>query len=78
MLTRRIGLAWPAHELVRLHDLRQFAGTQTARVGTLSETTAHLGHSTVAASLRYQHMVSGREAQIAAALSELAGGNRSH
>jgi hypothetical protein len=32
----------------------------------------HLGHSTVSASLRYQHQVSGRDAEIAAALSALA------
>jgi hypothetical protein len=32
----------------------------------------HLGHFTVAASLRYQHMVSGRDAEIAYRLSALA------
>jgi len=57
---------------VRIHDLRHFAGTQVARVGNLVETMNHLGHSTVSASLRYQHQVSGRDAEIAAALSELA------
>jgi hypothetical protein len=30
------------------------------------------GHSTVGASLRYQHIVNGRDAEIAAALSALA------
>jgi integrase len=61
-------------EGVRIHDLRHFSGTQTARVGNLVETMRRLGHSTVGASLRYQHMVSGRDEQIAAALSELAEG----
>lgn len=57
---------------VRLHDLRHFAGTQTARVGNLVETMGRLGHSTVKASLIYQQIVSGRDAEVAAALSELA------
>jgi integrase len=59
-------------EGVRVHDLRHFSGTQVARVGSLAETTAHLGHSTVGASLRYQHSVSGRDVEIAEALSKLA------
>ncbi|WP_083113771.1 hypothetical protein [Mycobacterium angelicum] len=54
---------------MRLHDLRHFAGTQVARVGNLVETMNHLGHTTQSASLRYQHMVSGRDAEIALALS---------
>jgi hypothetical protein len=53
--------------------LRHFAGTQVARVGNLRETMNHLGHSTVGASLRYQHIVNGRDTEIAAALSALAG-----
>lgn len=57
---------------VRVHDLRHFAGTQVARVGNLVETMNHLGHSTVGASLRYQHMVSGRDAAIAEGMSKLA------
>jgi integrase len=59
-------------EGIRVHDLRHFAGTQVARVGNLAETMHHLGHSTVGASLRYQHMVSGRDVEIAEALSKLA------
>jgi integrase len=55
-----------------IHDLRHFAGTQTARVGNLVETMGRLGHSTVKASLTYQQIVSGRDAEIAEALSELA------
>ncbi|WP_286131979.1 site-specific integrase [Mycobacterium sp. IS-1556] len=59
-------------EDVRVHDLRHFQGTQVARVGTLRESMDRLGHSTVAASLIYQGIVSGRDAQIAEALSALA------
>ena len=55
-----------------IHDLRHFAGTQTARVGNLVETMGRLGHSTVKASLIYQGIVSGRDAEIAEALSKLA------
>jgi integrase len=60
------------HEDLRIHDLRHFAGTMTARVGNLAESMARLGHSTVRASLLYQQVVSGRDAEIAAALSALA------
>ena len=56
----------------RIHDLRHFCGTQTARVGNLIETMGRLGHSSVGASLRYQYMVSGRDVEIADALSVLA------
>jgi integrase len=59
-------------EGVRVHDLRHFAGSQAARVGNLRETMDRLGHSTVTASMRYQGMVSGRDREIAAALSALA------
>lgn len=62
-------------EDVRVHDLRHFAGTQAARVGNLVETMGRLGHSTVKASLIYQQVVSGRDAEIAAALSKLANGD---
>jgi integrase len=57
---------------VRVHDLRHFAGTQTARVGNLRETMSRLGHSTVAASMAYQGLVNGRDVEIAEALSGLA------
>ncbi|MEW5808561.1 MAG: site-specific integrase [Actinomycetota bacterium] len=62
-------------EGVRVHDLRHFAGTQTARVGNLVETMGRLGHSTVKASLIYQQVVSGRDAAVAEALSALATGD---
>jgi integrase len=61
-------------EDARVHDMRHFAGTQVARVGNLVETMHRLGHSTVKASLLYQQVVSGRDAEIAAALSALATG----
>ncbi|BBX69007.1 tyrosine-type recombinase/integrase [Mycolicibacterium psychrotolerans] len=59
-------------EGVRVHDLRHFAGTQTARVGNLVETMSRLGHTTAKASLLYQQQVDGRDAVIADALSKLA------
>ncbi|ABM15141.1 tyrosine-type recombinase/integrase [Mycolicibacterium vanbaalenii] len=59
---------------VRVHDLRHFAGTQTAQVANLAESMARLGHSTVKASLIYQGLVTGRDAAIADALSQLAVG----
>lgn len=59
---------------LRIHDLRHFAGTQTARVANLKETMDRLGHSTVKASLIYQQAVDGRDHEIAAALSKLATG----
>jgi integrase len=57
---------------MRLHDLRHFAGTMTAQVSNLVETMQRLGHSTPAASLRYQGQVSGRNVEIAESLSALA------
>ncbi|HSS22902.1 MAG TPA: site-specific integrase, partial [Mycobacterium sp.] len=68
----RAALKTIGRENVRIHDLRHFAGTQTARVANLTETMGRLGHSTVRASLIYQGIVSGRDAEVAAALSELA------
>ncbi|MFA1704696.1 tyrosine-type recombinase/integrase [Mycobacterium intracellulare] len=58
--------------VVRIHDLRHFAGSQAARVGNLTEVMARLGHSTVRASMLYQQQVNGRDAEVAAALSALA------
>ncbi|MGY4712892.1 tyrosine-type recombinase/integrase [Mycolicibacterium sp. CBM1] len=57
---------------VRVHDLRHFAGTQTARVASLAETMGRLGHSTAKASLLYQGIAEGRDREVAAALSRLA------
>jgi integrase len=59
-------------EGVRVHDMRHFAGTMTARVGNVVESMQRLGHSTAKASLIYQSVVSGRDVEIAEALSRLA------
>lgn len=51
--------------IVREHDLRGFAGTQHAIAGgTIRETMAFLGHSTVQAAMAYQ-ATTGREAELA-------------
>ena len=55
-----------------IHDLRHFAGTSTARVGNLVETMGRLGHRTAGASLIYQSIATGRDAEVAEALSKLA------
>ena len=58
---------------LRFHDLRHSGATMAAAAGaSLAELMARLGHSTVSASLRYQHAAKGRDQEIAAALSELA------
>ncbi|WP_237768062.1 tyrosine-type recombinase/integrase [Serinicoccus sp. CNJ-927] len=58
---------------LRIHDLRHTGATMAALSGaTLAELQARLGHSTVAAALRYQHAAQGRDAEIATKLSELA------
>jgi integrase len=61
-----------------IHDLRHFCGTQTARCGNLVETMSRLGHSTVRASMIYQQVASGRDAEIADALSALHRGEHHH
>ena len=58
-------------EHMRVHDMRHFAGTMTARVGNLPETMARLRHSTVKASIGYQSQVSGRDIAVGEALSAL-------
>lgn len=64
-------------EDLRIHDLRHTGATMAAMTGaTLAELQARLGHSTVAAALRYQHAAQGRDAEIAARLSDLARGPR--
>jgi integrase len=60
---------------VRLHDLRHYAGTMTARTGaSLTESMDRLGHASATASLIYQDVVAGRDGEIAVALSALAVG----
>lgn len=59
---------------LRWHDLRHTGAVLAASTGaTLAELMARLGHSTPQAALRYQHAAQGRDAQIAIALSALAG-----
>ena len=54
------------------HDLRHFAGTMNAAAGaTTKEAMARLGHASPEASLRYQHVIQGRDAAIANAVDEL-------
>jgi len=59
---------------LRFHDLRHTGATLAAQTGaTLAELMARIGHSTPAAAMRYQHAAAGRDQQIAAAMSKLAG-----
>jgi integrase len=59
---------------LRVHDLRHTGATMAARAGaTLAELQQRLGHSSVSAALRYQHAAQGRDREIAAALSAMAG-----
>jgi integrase len=58
-------------ENLRFHDLRHTGAVLAAQEGaTPAELMARLGHSTMQASMRYQHAASGRDAMIAAKLSE--------
>lgn len=61
---------------LRWHDLRHTGAVLAAQTGaTLAELMGRLGHSTPQAALRYQHAAQGRDAQIAAALSDIASGH---
>lgn len=61
---------------LRFHDLRHTGATLAAQTGaTLAELMGRLGHSTVSAALKYQHIAADRDAQIAAALSQIAQGS---
>ncbi|WP_370501147.1 tyrosine-type recombinase/integrase [Mycolicibacterium sp. jd] len=58
---------------LRWHDLRHSGAVFAAATGaTLAELMGRLGHSTPAASLRYQHAAQGRDRQIAKLLSKIA------
>jgi integrase len=64
---------------LRFHDLRHTGAVLAAQTGaTLAELMGRLGHSTVSAALKYQHVAAGRDAQIAAALSKIALGGKSN
>ncbi|MPZ89946.1 MAG: tyrosine-type recombinase/integrase, partial [Nitriliruptorales bacterium] len=55
------------------HDLRHTGQTLAALAGaSLADLKKRLGHASSAAALRYMHAVEGRDAEIAAALSDLA------
>jgi len=55
------------------HDMRHTGQTLAAATGaTLKDLMRRLGHASPAAAQRYLHTVEGRDAEIAAALSELA------
>lgn len=57
----------------RFHDLRHTGQTLAAATGaTIKDLMRRLGHASPAAAYRYLHAVDGRDAEIAAALSELA------
>lgn len=70
---------YPAREAagrddLRFHDLRHTGAVLAAQTGaTLAELMERLGHSTSHAAMRYQHVAEGRGAQIAGALSRMAG-----
>jgi integrase len=60
---------------LRFHDLRHTAASNASRIGASTfEVMSMLGHSTMAAALRYQHPTEGRPAEIAAGLSKLTEG----
>jgi integrase len=65
--TRAVGL-----EGLRFHDLRHTSATLSIAAGASTrELMARMDHSSSAAALRYQHVMAGRDAAIAAALDEL-------
>lgn len=58
---------------LRFHDLRHTGATLTALAGgTIAELMQRLGHSTPQMAMRYQHVADGRQAELAAKLSEFA------
>jgi integrase len=54
------------------HDLRHTGSTLAAAGATLRDLMRRLGHSSTVAASRYLHAVEGRDAEIAAALSDIA------
>ena len=59
-------------EGLRFHDLRHTANTLALTAGANTrELMERMGHASPAAALRYQHVMGGRDAAIAAALDEL-------
>lgn len=74
------GWWYPAREAadrpdLRFHDLRHFGATMAARAGAnVRELMTLLGHTSPTMALRYLQEVDGRQAEIAAALSDIARG----
>ena len=67
---RPVRCALPAS--LRFHDLRHTAATLAVAAGASTrELMVRMGHSSSAAALRYQHVMAGRDAAIAAALDQL-------
>ena len=61
---------------LRFHDLRHTGAVLAASTGaTLAELMNRLGHSSPAAALRYQHVVDGRDREVARMLSKLVAGD---
>ena len=68
--------ALPAGKNVRVHDLRHTGAVLAAQSGaTTRELMDRLGHTTPTQAMRYQHAAEGRDAELAAAMSRLAGGS---
>ncbi|WP_203914023.1 site-specific integrase [Rhizocola hellebori] len=60
-------------EHLTFHDLRHTGQTLAAQAGaTLADLMRRLGHASMVAAKRYLHVVDGRDAEIAKALSDLA------
>ncbi|MGQ0826303.1 MAG: tyrosine-type recombinase/integrase [Actinomycetota bacterium] len=60
----------------RFHDLRHTAATLAAASGaSLKALMARIGHASAAASLRYQHVIDGQDADIVRYLERFAGGH---
>jgi len=74
----------PATETVgvagfRFHDLRHTGATLAAATGApLRALMSRMGHSTPVATLRYQHLIAGQDAAIAAAMNSAARSVKSH
>lgn len=61
-------------EDLRFHDLRHTGAVLAAQSGaTIAELMERLGHSTPGMALRYQHVATGRSAELARRLSKMAG-----
>ncbi|MFF3468202.1 tyrosine-type recombinase/integrase [Streptomyces sp. NPDC002619] len=56
---------------VHFHDLRHTGNTLTASGASLRELMTRMGHSTPRAALIYQHMVNGRDREIADRLGSM-------